>query len=233
MLTQQRLDADWHAFCSRPSTRRSVHVWRSDARLAAFASPSEIIDATRMGSRPEDSEEILRALAERAPSDPAAARTLLQALLPGLRAAARRFQHRIGDEALAIALGEAAVRISAGVPARRPGRVAANVVMDAKAALLHALNAPQFEPEPPEQAAVEQATASDEVVQLVSEAREAGIVSERAAALIIITRAHGYAIEEVAQASGVAACGLRQLRRRSEARIQQWVPSTELWCASA
>ncbi len=233
MLTQQRLDADWHAFCSRPSTRRSVHSWRSDHRLAGFTSPAEIIEATRMGCAPEESEQILRALAERAPTDPAAARTLLQALLPGLRAAARRFQHRIGEEAMAIVMSEAAVRIAAGVPARRPGRVAANVVMDAKAALLRTLNEPQFEPEQHDQPAEDRTSASEEVVNLVSDARDAGIVSERAAALIIITRAHGYAIEEVARASGIAACGLRQLRRRSEARIREWVPRSEQWCVSA
>lgn len=232
-LTQQRLDADWIIFCDRASTRQSVCAWKADHRLAAFENPRDVIVATQRGRDADRSELILRALAERAPGDTVAARTLLQVLLPGLRTVARKFQYRIGDDALAIAVGEAAIRISGGVPARRPGRVAANVVMDARAALIRAVNGPCFEPELEDAEAIEQVHASQEVIDLVVEARDAGIISQRAAALIITTRAHGFAIEEVARAKGVAACGLRQVRRRGEARLREWVPTQEQWCVSA
>ncbi len=240
-FTRQQLDAEWEIVRKSPAAATALTRWRTDERLAAFEDPQEILAATAIGVDPDHSEVILRALAEQAVRCPVAARTLLQALLPGICAAARRARFHLGEDALAHATAEACVRIVGGVPARRPGRVAANVIMDVRAALMNSPGEPRnemlvcesdviLESQP---APTPNDAPADHVIDLVTAAHEAGVISHHAARVIVATRAYGFAIEEVARSTGRAACGLRQLRRRAEAAIRHWVFESDFQCEYA
>lgn len=84
-----------------------------------------------------------------------------------------------------------------------------------------------------EHTAVDAHCPSEEVIDVVTAANDAGVITKRAAELIVATRAYGFRIEEVAQRTGRSACGLRQLRRRSEARLLEWVPRSGYVCEFA
>jgi hypothetical protein len=134
----EQLDREWQRIAtSRSSTRRLGAV----CALAGVASLAELERYVRTAA-PEDADRILLALVERAlGGEQLAARTLLQLLLPGTRNLARRWW----------ALGDADERASAAVAAvydrirryplaRRPRRIAANVLMDAASDLRRAVD---------------------------------------------------------------------------------------------
>ncbi len=124
------LDAEWRRLsCDRSAARRLRPV----CHVAGGAWSLGEVERFVRAAHPADADRVLLALVSRAVADDQlAARVLLQLLLPGTRALARRWW----------ALGEPDERAAAAVTAvyhrichypleRRPGRVAANVLLDA------------------------------------------------------------------------------------------------------
>jgi hypothetical protein len=181
-------------------------------------------------AHPEDADRVLLALVSRAiEREQLAARVLLQLLLPGTRALARRWW----------ALGEADERAAAAVTAvyhrichyplaRRPGRVAANILMDAAHELRRAVprlvSFPSADPGG-QTAARHQVTVSAhesgehpavELSTLLHDAVADGIVERGDAELIARSRIAGHRVADIAHHRGLGARTLWDRRQRAE-----------------
>jgi len=117
--------------------------WHRQPALAPHHALDDLLRATEQRGDPVQSDQILAALAALAadPSEPAplAARTLLQMLLPGAKALARRLGW-LGDPAERAAAVTACLyeQIRAYPIQRRPARIAANLLADTQQRLLRA-----------------------------------------------------------------------------------------------
>jgi hypothetical protein len=124
------LDAEWRRLsCDRAAARRLPTVCEAAGRAWTLGEVERFVRA----AHPADADRVLLALVARAvEGDQLAARALLQLLLPGTRALARRWW-ALGepDERAAAAVTAVYHRICRYPLARRPGRVAANVLLDA------------------------------------------------------------------------------------------------------
>ncbi len=137
------LDADWATLAPTPLPAR----WRDDPALAAHDTLADLVAVTERRADPAASDRILAALVRRAAddadaddvADDLAARTLLQMLLPGAKALARRLLW-LGDPAERAAAVVACLyeQIRTYPFRRRPARVAANLLGDTRQRLLHA-----------------------------------------------------------------------------------------------
>jgi hypothetical protein len=124
------LDAEWRRLdCDRAAARRLPTVCAVAGRAWTLGEVERFVRA----ADPADADRVLLALVALAvEGDQLAARVLLQLLLPGTRALARRWW-ALGepDERAAAAVTAVYHRICHYPLARRPGRVAANVLLDA------------------------------------------------------------------------------------------------------
>jgi hypothetical protein len=124
------LDREWERLAvNRQAARQLPEV----CRLATGAACLGDVEGFVRRADPASADRVLVALVRRAVDEDAlAARALLQLLLPGIRQLARRWW-AVGDEDERAAAAVAAVyhRIRSYPLARRPARVAANVLMDA------------------------------------------------------------------------------------------------------
>ena len=92
---QRQWDHDGHG----PEARAALRRWAlHDPDLAAFASPSELVAACH-GRTDDGAPQSLERLTEQAVTDPWAARTILQAVLPGLAHLARNHNDMVGGPA--------------------------------------------------------------------------------------------------------------------------------------
>lgn len=126
------LDDDWKRFAPSTIASRALERWSDDPVLARFEDLDAIIATLRGGSAdPARADQILLALVARASRDGVAARTMLQALIPGLVNVAKRLGRGEVDEELeAQVLTEAIDRIRNYPLGRRPRAVAANITWD-------------------------------------------------------------------------------------------------------
>jgi hypothetical protein len=85
------LDHDWATLVESATATTALRRWqRDEPALAPFSAMTELVAAAHRRGAPAECDRILVALARRAGSDGLAARTLLQLLLPGAKALARR-----------------------------------------------------------------------------------------------------------------------------------------------
>src|SRR5437870_4739679 len=84
------LDADWRVFVSSGAAQRALERWASDPVFDGARDLDEILARTARGADPVDADAVMRALVRRAAHDDVAARTVLQAVVPGLVSVARR-----------------------------------------------------------------------------------------------------------------------------------------------
>lgn len=129
------LEADWEAFLRAPVTRRAMAAWPAEGGLATAArvlhDPSLRVAMSDMRA-----DRVLLALAERAPSDDVAGRVLLQLLLPGVRRLAGALWWLDAEDAAPAALGAVWEQIRRYPAGRRPAKVAANILLDARQCLV-------------------------------------------------------------------------------------------------
>lgn len=127
--TLTELDREWRELCRSASSRLALHRWAyAEPALAGILTLEAVLV-----ERKDDAEAapaILAALARLAASDDLAARTLLQALMPGL---VKMAATSCSDDPAALdeLVSLAWVRIRT-YPTSRPGPVAANVLMDVR-----------------------------------------------------------------------------------------------------
>jgi hypothetical protein len=153
--------------------------------------------------------------------DTLAARVLLQLLLPGVRRLARTWW----------ALGDADERASAAVAAvydrirhypiaRRPARIAANVLMDAASDLRRAARvASPRGPMPIDSIAAEEPNPAIELAGVLADAVEGGLVTAEDAELIAASRIAGTPLATIAARRGAKLRTLQWRRKRAEAQL--------------
>jgi len=125
------LDRTWARIATSPDAAAALERWRSDPALAA--PDLDALVARVWAASKADADRAHAALAARTPSDPVAARVLLQILRPGLRNLGRRLAlggsfDDVDHELLALAWE----RIRTYPIDRRPAAIAANVLLDVR-----------------------------------------------------------------------------------------------------
>jgi hypothetical protein len=211
----------WLCRCRHPARQLAdVH------RLAGDATSLSEVERYMRRATPADADRVLLALVSRAARDDLAARVLLQLLLPGMRKLARQWW-ALGDHDERAAATVAAVyrRIRHYPLERRPGRIAANVLMDAARELRRAV--------PPAGVVVcadpavaadadDHANASDgphpaiELTHLLRDAIHNGVIDSTQGELIARSRIAGRPLAQLASERGMPRRTLFAHRQRAE-----------------
>lgn len=221
-----RLEREWLAL-GRAVALRLPEWGAHEPVLARFHSADELIRFLHRPGSWSERDAVLAALLAHARVEPLAARVVLAALLPGLKRIAEQviLDARDREELWQLLLACAWERIRRYPLERRPSRIAANLLLDARRRALDAFTRergqrtqPASAPAaPPAAAAAEAADAEVEV--LLARAVRAGALSREEARLVLETRIYGVSLASVATAHGVAYDALRIRRRRAERRL--------------
>jgi hypothetical protein len=190
------------------------------------------VEAYVRAATPPDADRVLLALVARAiERDGLAARVLLQLLLPGTRALARRWW-ALGDadERAAAAVTAVYHRICHYPLARRPGRVAANILMNAahelRRAVPRVISVPAADPAAlaPRRRQTAAVAPADlhpaaELGELLHDAVAAGIVERSDAELIARSRIAGDRMADIAHHRGLRPRTVWDRRQRAEGAL--------------
>jgi hypothetical protein len=222
----EMLDREWARLgADAGAARRLPDVCGCAGGVRSLAEVERFVRA----APPAEADAVLVALAARAvEGDGLAARVLLQLLMPGVRRLARTWW-ALGDADERAAAAVAAVydRIRRYPLARRPRRIAANVLMDAAADLRRSVASERSRPRSWGQdtnfggeneglAAVESVHPAVELAEVLAEAVRAGLVSAADAELIAASRIAGVPLADIAQRRGAKLRTLQWRRRRAE-----------------
>jgi len=220
------LDGEWRKLSHEPTTARRL---RDVCRCADDARTLADVEAYVRGAGPEAADRVLLALVTRAVAgDELAARVLLQLLLPGTRNLARRWW-ALGDpdERAAAAVTAVYHRIRHYPLERRPGKVAANVLMDAARELRRAAAridrcVPHDDRRAAADAADNQPTdAAEELAGALLDAVDDGTITRADAELIARSRIDGTRIATLAADHGMSSRTLWARRQRAERALAQ------------
>ena len=222
----ERLEAEWPALAAGPLQRR-LRCWAvAEPALAGFATPQQLLRHLRsLRGRPAAENEILAALVRQAAIDPHAARVVLQALLPGLKALAGRLllDPDEREEIWSALLAHCWERIRRYPLERRPSRIAANVLLDTLQKTTRELKrqrrdrdelASDVSPQP-----TALAPTGNDVERLLRRAVAATAISKQEAELILRTRIDGDDLGAIARETGVSYHALNTRRLRAEKRL--------------
>lgn len=216
----QSLNEEWSTLASSPSAKRALVRWSTTYPL--LGSVGDLDGVISLGRDIDNGPEVRRALAALAPVDEVAARTLLQEMLGGLCNLARRVGR--DSEALDDVVRLAWERIRT-YPARRPGSVSANVLLDVRKRYCREQDKAKRHVAAPFAARAE-VSAEDEFIakalleDLVAASPAAG-VSEAALATILRSRLAGESMADLATEQHVSIKVLWHRRWRAEARLRQ------------
>lgn len=218
------LDAEWSRLSDSPDARTAV--WRWGLTHPALRGVGNLDDVLARRRDPAEAPAVLAALAALAPTDRLAARTLLQALVPGLLRLAATAGY---DDPLAMAemLSLAWERIRT-YPPTRAGSVAGNVLLDVRKDYrrhrdLDAPRSLEFVDVRARDDSVQ--SAEDEVVdrmafaELVAAHRKA--VGDRGHRAIVRTAVDGLSLAEVATEENVCSHTIAQRRFDARARFRK------------
>jgi hypothetical protein len=234
-----QLQFDWTALAADPAANERLAAWRrEDPALADLADLAAVQAAAHDRTDLAAGDRVLAALARRAPTDDLAARVLLYLLLPGTKALANRLWW----------LDDAAERASAAVAAvyerirtypylRRPARIAANILADARQQLVRRARAERYpgeclsldaEPEMSLWASQDpEPTPGEELLDLLHWAVGAGHLTAEQARLIAASRLADVPCEELGAQVGLGAHSLRRRRQRAESVLKERVRQSD------
>jgi hypothetical protein len=217
------LDQDWERLLRGPLPGR-LRAWADhEPALAPFAADPVRLIAFLRGSAPAAAkDELLVALVRIAADEALAARVVLEAIVPGMVRLAERiiFDARDRDELWALLLGHAWQLIRRYPLARRPSRVAANLLLEVRrAALSDFTRDRRGRRELTEQDCSLATSSSGDVDALLGRAVTAGAVSAEDAELVLKTRIDGISLARLAAESGIAYHTLNVRRLRAERRL--------------
>ena len=223
------LERDWARLAtSRPAARRLDRA----CRLAGGARTLAELETYVRRATPEDADRVLVALVtEAVEGHEVAARVLLQMLLPGTRNLARRWWALGDDDERAAAAVAAVYRRIRNYPlARRPGRIAANVLMDAAHELRAAVPSANVElwadPTIHQPVHVEAAPdAAAELADVLTDAVRACVITADDARLIAQTRIAGRRVQDLAGGSTARPRTLWDRRQRAEHALTTHAPT--------
>ena len=214
------LERDWARLAASRGAARQV---RAACRLASYARTLGELEAYVRRASHEQADAVLIALVAQAiEGHELAARVLLQLLLPGTRNLARRWWALGDDDERAAAAVAAVYRRIRNYPLeRRPGRVAANVLMDAAHELRAAVPAANVElwadPTIHQPAHVEPSPdPASELATVLTDAVRASIITPADAHLIAQTRIAGHRVQDLATNTTARPRTLWDRRHRAE-----------------
>lgn len=223
MRTLEALEQEWDEIVNDPEAHRTLARWQT--HHPALRDTETLEDVLARRRQPGSEQSVLAALAELARSEQLAARTLLQALLPGLFTLARR---TAGDDPEAIeemvALAWERIRT---YPSHRSGSVPANILFDVRKRYrrhrrIEAPTTTELLPSAPADRAPspEEVVVGRAVFDELTDARRRGVVSETALRVIIRTRIDGEPLVDVAADERLSshACNLRRWRAERHLR---------------
>jgi len=222
MRTTEALDREWRVEHEH-SAAGAAAVTRWSDREPDLYGLADLGDALDCRHDPDRGPAVLAALARLAPTEELAARTLLQALLPGLvHMALRRFAD--DPDAVEDITAVAWERIRT-YPATRPGSVAANVIVDVRKR--YQAQRTVSSPEKFPVAELGAAPSAEEValgrltVEELVAAAHAGFISDNALGLILRTRLDDVPLRQVAAERDEDEHALTCVRWRAERRLRQ------------
>lgn len=212
------LCADWEATTRRDHARRAMRAWAErNPAMAAYSCPGELVTDIGQLGNPDRSCQLLSDLLVLAGSEPLAARAVLQALLPGLRAAGRRRWRKAADAgpwtndqeiaADSLHAGWDAIQAHAGQRHPRPAAVIIRHVegrlrRDHDRWLRTADHSSILDLRPCLEAGQPILDAGDipehQAVSLVTDALRSGTIDRRQAALLLATGVAGHTVVEAA-----------------------------------
>lgn len=219
-----RLDAEWLVIIRARVAKEALRSWAvQDETLAGYRNLGALA-AAHATAAPGAADRTLAALARRAPTDPLAARVMLQLLLPGCRALTRVVPYAGGepDERAAAVVAAAFSRIRTYPIERRPARIALNVLLDTRKALSgrrsHLVEVPmptedllEFDDADPQWP-----SAAHELLDVLIDAVDQGCLDRSAAQLIALTRIAGRSCHEIAERRGSHPGSIRRRRQLAE-----------------
>lgn len=219
----QDLDREWDRIASGPSARRAVIRWaNTHEALAGLVDLDDVLAARRHAERADP---ILRALVTMAADDELAARTLLQALLPGLVHLARTTGN--DDPAAIEELISIAWERIRTYPVGRAGQVAGNVLLDVRKRYRahRRIEAPGEWADivadlPSSVRGPEDEVIARSVFEQLRDAELEGHVMPMTAAMIVRTRVHGETLVQLAREQGTTPAAIGQRRGRAERRLR-------------
>jgi hypothetical protein len=212
------LDAEWGDFIHSPAAADAVERWRRhDPVLAELETVEDVLALRRDEVR---ADLVLRALVDRAPTDPVAARVVLQSILPGLVRIACWYADDDPEGAASEIMAIAWERICS-YPAHRSGDVAPNLLLDVRKQM-------RFDREPlgTFAPAAPVRSAEEVVVEalLFEELRAAEVARVGAAEsfdLVVASRVDGHRIVDIAAARNERPHAVEMRRKRAEQRLRQ------------
>lgn len=225
MRTTEALDRDWRVnFEQSHDGACNVRRWaRTEPALQGLADLGAVLEARR---DPERSTAVLAALARLAPADATAARTLLQALLPGLvDLALRQFSSEPDAFEELVSLAWERIRT---YPSNRRGGVAGNVLLDVRKRYIAAQNPNGWAEVPVAEPDRSLTAPSAEHVVLVGMALreffvsvDTGLITGRAFDMIVRTRIGDDPLDHVAADHDMTTNNVLCVRWRAERRLRQ------------
>lgn len=217
------LDNEWRELSRSPRARRSLRRWGpKQPALAGFQDLDDLLAGRFAG--PGAAQAILLGLARLAPGDELAARTLLQALVPGIVKLATtkdRDDPMAREELVALAW----VRIRT-YPTTRFGDVAANVLRDAqKSYRTHRkIEAPRslelWKRDEESSPSAEDDAMSQLMLDELMEAKSRGLATDKGLSLVLRTRVADIPLKRIAAEEGVEVHALIMRRWREEQRLR-------------
>lgn len=232
------LDRQWADFVHSPDAEAALARWRPELQVDTD-DLNGLVAAIQAGPAPASNAALL-VLARWAPTDAVAARTLLEALRPGLLRLGQQLAGRgrfdpVDHEIVALAWE----RIRTYPAERRPHAVAKNVLLDVRkryvlGAKRETAAAGELieKPHPLEEVLPPTPSAEDDLVRSdlahlqraharLSAAVDAGSISPLSARVVWRTRVQQYEDAEVAAELGVAVRSLQRRRQRAERRLER------------
>jgi hypothetical protein len=216
------LDRDWQRLLRGPMPAR-LRAWtHEEPTLAPFAGePVRLIGFLRGSASAATKDCLLQALVRIAAEEPLAARVVLEAIVPGLTRLAERiiFDARDRDELWALLLGHAWQQIRGYPLARRPSRIAANLLLETRRAALAEFTHDRRSRCEPRSLAHSMESVGADVEAPVRRAVAAGALTSEEANLILRTRIDGVPLTRLAADLRLAYHTLNMRRIRAERRL--------------
>lgn len=230
----RRLDAEWRVLAHSRVMRDRLRAWGAEDPRLAFDDGDHLVAAAqrRDVSSWAERDQVLAALLERAPDDALARRVALQLVLPGLKSLVNGIRGWDVEERAARVVATAfdVICWCATEPAGTPPsfRIYTNTRRRVLRSAVRARTEPvtfvdDYSGLDAGTDTTEGMTEAQRFDQLVEWVQQRGAVREDAARLVVMTRAAGFSMDELAAAENVNLQTLRQRRLRAERRVRQSV----------
>ena len=228
----RRLDAEWRVLAPSRLLRDRLHAWEAQDHRLAFDDGDQLVAAAqrRDASSWADRDKVLTALLERASDDAVARRVALQVVLPGLKSLVNGIRGWDVEERAARVVATALDVISwcATEPAGTPPsfRIYTNTRRRVLRSAVRARTEPvtfvdDYSGLDAGADTTEGTAEAQRFDQLVEWVQQRGDVREDAARLVVMTRAAGFSMDELAAAENINPQTLRRRRLRTERRVRQ------------